>query len=97
MNLHIQLGSQINLNYVVAVTTAPKAYDGFGTITLAPAYLGDRDARLVLIREEHCNWQRGRYSSGMYSCCTEDGVSHYDESMLTEELYKRLTGQEDPT
>jgi hypothetical protein len=98
MTINIKLGSDFNATYLVAATTAPKAYDGFGTIDLGgPITLGDNhEARIVLVREEHAQWQRSRYGSGGH-CCSEDAVSYLDEATVVEELYKRLSGQVDPT
>jgi hypothetical protein len=57
---------------LLARTTAPAQYDGFGTVTL-----GHADAvtvwppmpahRLVLILPEHYEWQARRYISGMFA------------------------------
>jgi hypothetical protein len=78
------------VTYFVAQTTAPKAYDGFGTINVFETY-GDtgneRNVRIVLIREEHFNWQNGRYNSGLYY------ATHYDKENIAQELWKRLAGQ----
>ena len=49
-------------------TTAPEAYDGFGTVTVG--YTGI-DSRGKTLREvetptAHVTWQRARYGSGMH-------------------------------
>lgn len=70
--------------YVLAITDAPKNYDGFGTITLVafdyPLDTSDlrtkHNARVVLIREEHLQWHAGRYGSGLY-CLHTEGVEDY--------------------
>lgn len=88
----IQIGAKTNpyfkVTYVVAFTTAPRAYDGFGTIELSAH---DERSRYVLIREEHLAWQQGRYSSGIHACDTTDQVSHLDDATIIEILYQRLT------
>ena len=64
---------------VLTVTTAPEAYDGFGTKTVQ--VLGekthrvegvihtDRVVRLVATPVRHVQWQRARYASGLYTAC----------------------------
>tara|TARA_Y100000310_G_scaffold207027_2_gene207484 strand:+ start:1551 stop:1802 length:252 start_codon:yes stop_codon:yes gene_type:complete len=52
-------------------TTAPKSYDGFGTIEIevkwtTKSYDKDTPVRLVQIEDEHLQWQISRYQSGMY-------------------------------
>jgi hypothetical protein len=60
---------------VVGWTTAPEAYDGFGTETLTLD--AGRDVgrglpvRKVLIRKKHFDWQTQRYGSGMHPFVTE--------------------------
>lgn len=60
-------------------TTAPEAYDGFGTKTIE--VVGDwvsksngqrKPVRKVQIDPEHFNWQSMRYSSGMHPTWTEE-------------------------
>jgi hypothetical protein len=68
--------------YFVAQTTAPIAYDGFGTISVFET----SNVRVVLIREEHFNWQNGRYNSGLYY------ATHYPKTEIVQELWKRLAG-----
>lgn len=93
----IQLGP-IELNYVLALTDAPKNYDGFGTFTIAEygwpveGYTR-KDARLVAIRAEHLHWQTGRYSSGLNTCWTgSEGLEAVaaEEKDIAETLYKKL-------
>lgn len=81
--IHIAFGS-LGLDYTIRETTAPKAYDGFGTLTLAD--IGD--TRIVLIRDEHLAWQEGRYASGMHSPTVPD----LTEDQITETLYERIKG-----
>jgi hypothetical protein len=47
--------------YTFGYTNAPESYDGFGTLSLS----AEGDERLVGIRNEHLNWQVGRYASGL--------------------------------
>lgn len=70
--------------YVQAVTTAPRAYDGFGTLHLGevpqPAKYGSNDGRglvwrRVAMAKPHQRWQDARYGSGAHPCelLTPDG------------------------
>jgi hypothetical protein len=69
---------------VKTYTTAPQAYDGFGTTTMM-ANVGRTKAqeviRLVETPPEHVPWQRSRYRSGMYVAVGEsewyDLVAHH--------------------
>jgi hypothetical protein len=52
---------------VVTYTTAPVAYDGFGTETLAVVgTLKGKEVRKVDTPEQHVEWQRQRYGSGLH-------------------------------
>jgi hypothetical protein len=74
--------------YFVAQTTAPIAYDGFGTISVLETYGGSGESvRVVLIRDEHFNWQNARYNSGLFY------ATHFDKKHIAQELWKRLAGQ----
>jgi hypothetical protein len=44
-------------------TTAPKAYDAFGTVTISEDW---DNKRIVFIHAEHQKWQIDRYASGMH-------------------------------
>ena len=75
------------VTYLVAQTTAPRAYDGFGTLSLADTYgPSGESVRVVLIREEHFAWQNGRYNSGLFY------ATHFDKQHIADELWKRLAG-----
>lgn len=52
---------------MITVTDAPEAYDGFGTRTVEIlGQLRGKPLRLVETPEDHVEWQRGCYLSGMY-------------------------------
>lgn len=53
---------------IVMITTAPKNYDGFGTITLETFEKTEQHIghRMVAIQPEHIEWQTCRYGSGLY-------------------------------
>ena len=91
-----QLGD-INRNYTVYHTNAPKAYDGFGTITLQDRGNLDRESgevknqsRIVAIDEPHIQWQTMRYASGNHFA---EPVAHSD-NWAVDRLNKRLTEAE---
>jgi hypothetical protein len=48
--------------YTLGYSTSPEAYDSFGTMTVS----ADGEERLVAIRNEHVEWQVGRYASGLH-------------------------------
>lgn len=55
----------------IRYTTAPEAYDGFGTKSRGVVAMdNDKPVRMVEINPEHLNWQEGRYGSGMHCSCT---------------------------
>ena len=57
---------------LLAVTSAPAQYDGFGTVAVAATHeansLMTPAGRVVAIDPEHYEWQARRYLSGMYCC-----------------------------
>ncbi len=57
----------------VYYTTAPEAFDGFGTRTLDPEFASDGPhvVRKVLIQDAHARWQTERYASGWHCAVTE--------------------------
>jgi hypothetical protein len=60
-NIRISINSY-TVTYALRETSAPRNYDGFGTITLVDT--GDR--RIVGIHVEHLDWQTTRYGSGLF-------------------------------
>ncbi len=66
----------------VVYTTAPEAYDGFGTVTLAEVAGIDshgRAIRKVGIRPEHWDWQTQRYGSGMHVAVRESEIERFKD------------------
>jgi hypothetical protein len=57
----------------ITYTTAPEAYDSFGTKTLAIIGTDSRgnSVRKVASQARHAEWQRGRYGSGLYMVADE--------------------------
>jgi len=53
-------------------TTAPEAYDSFGTVTVkvVGSFLG-KPVRKVAIEPRHVQWHHDRYFSGLHTCWTE--------------------------
>jgi hypothetical protein len=61
--LMVTIGEHFKAQYRCVTTTAPVDYDGFGTLSLS---VDRTNARLVLIQEEHFDWQTFRYSACTY-------------------------------
>lgn len=72
--------------YMMAETTVPVDYDGFGTFTIHT--IGPK--RWVLLEEEHVSWQTQRSASGMYSHAVCDGP-HLLRAAV-DRLWARLVG-----
>ncbi len=70
----------------VRQTDAPVEYDGFGTFAVAEYDEGGKQQRIVLIRDEHYNWQSARYGSGFHSC----KETYLDAAAVAETLWRRL-------
>ena len=76
---------QTTKTYVMAETTTPGEYDGFGTFTIHAI----DPKRWVLIEEEHLNWQTQWYASGSYGHTICDGP-HLLKAAVSH-LWARLT------
>ncbi len=66
----------------VVYTTAPEAYDGFGTRTLAEVAGTDRRGktiRKVGIRPNAWEWQTQRYGSGMHAAVEEGEIEKFSD------------------
>jgi len=68
----------------IRYTTAPSAYDGFGTKTLELKWVwqsklngNTKPVRKVVINPEHLQWQTMRYGSGMHPTWTEADFAEY--------------------
>lgn len=63
-------------HFLPRYTTAPLAYDGFGTqaVAIVGTYCG-QPLRLVRVRAEHLEWQDGRYGSGMHGPWTSEAFA----------------------
>jgi len=73
------------------ITTAPAAYDGFGTVELSPEVGTDmrgRPLRLVVIQPDHLDWQLSRYSSGLHVACSREEAKRWPD------LYRMNTAEE---
>lgn len=90
--MRITLGAILDSDFRLVRTTAPAAYDGFGTIHLRDSYLNDRPARLVLIDAKSWDWQTGRYSSGMHGFEVEElgGTGMFTERDIVEIIWGRV-------
>jgi len=61
-------------------TTAPEAYDGFGTKTITPdcgKNSNGKTWRLIQVEDRNLNWQDGRNSSGMHPTISVDDFIKY--------------------
>jgi hypothetical protein len=86
MRIQVRIGD-VEVNYLIKVTRAPREYDGFGTFTVVSDF--DHDgARLCCVREEHAGWQLGRNQSGRYSL--DDPPAGMRESDVRDALFARL-------
>ncbi len=79
----VQLG-EFHTDYVVKETTAPAAYDQFGTFELVKV----KNTRIVLIEERHYQGQVGRYGSGLHAVA--DVERYVDNNDIRSRLYQRL-------
>ena len=77
--------------YVPILTNADPQYDYEYTINLFETYSRNRDkpVRLILIPVYHVEYQRGRYSSGLYYSEQADPKLYSTEN-IHKELWKRL-------
>ena len=90
-----------SVTYVAGLTDAEEVYDGFGTIEVKrmpkevlnqPETCRGQEVRLVLVREEHIQWQTGRYHSGVHGWWTID-ASMVEPSDLYLLLWCRVDGK----
>lgn len=66
--------------WIIGFTTAPEAYDSFGTATLRdPAGSDNRGypLRKVAIRPDHFEWQATRYASGLHGFARESEARRF--------------------
>src|ERR1700744_4961641 len=66
----------------IRYTTAPAAYDGFGTREIdADAGRDHRGqvVRKVAIEAQHLDWQERRYGSGLHGCTDEGDARRYPQ------------------
>lgn len=69
---------------MIIYTSAPEAYDDFGTktITVVGITKQNKSLRKVEIIDEHIHWQRARYLSGLYEALTEKDLELLREFIL---------------
>lgn len=85
--INLQIGTY-KVELVAMKTTAPREYDGFGTIHIYPDNITEKGERVVLVDTEHKTWQVGRYGSGLYTAEECDGLDTY----IQDHLLKRIRG-----
>jgi hypothetical protein len=74
---------------VVRYTTAPDAYDGFGTEELmghAGRDNGGLTVRKVAIRRENLDWQEARYASGCHGSVSPEEAGRFPEIWMIFEV-----------
>jgi hypothetical protein len=71
----------------IVETDAPADYDGFGTFTISE--LGG-DTRIVLVRDEHYQWQTARYQSGLHRF---EELSDDWNNAVEVAIWKRIAGK----
>ncbi len=84
--LPVQIGPH-SFVYHFYQTNAPKAYDGFGTLTIEE----HGSTRIVGIRTAHCEWQLMRYTSGMHKI---EALEDHWRSDIIDALWLRFSGKD---
>jgi len=69
---------------IICYTTAPEAYDGFGTRTLEEVVGYDREKpiRKIAVQKQHYGWQEARNGSGMFPLFTEQKFAEFVKAGL---------------
>lgn len=88
------------MTYILAMTSAPESYDGFGTFTvreIGPNEFKPNDMdRIVMIQEGMLEWQKNRNASGLYATFTEVEESYYLDDYTTSAvcnvLFSKMSG-----
>ena len=90
MTLTIAIGP-VTKAFLIYVTKAPRAFDGFGTLTL---HENDVEGRVVGVIPEHLGWQLSRYGSAFYQAFPIEGsdFSGAEERDLAAVIWDRLYG-----
>lgn len=78
--IDVQIGTW-KMTYVLAVTSAPEAFDGYGTFTvreIGPNEFKPADTdRMIMIQTDMVDWQTARNSSGLYPTFTDPKDCEY--------------------
>jgi hypothetical protein len=94
--IKVKIGEH-EIEYALAFTNAPRAYDHGEVIELHGEETDGKWARFILIPTRTVEWQKGRNGSGLYCLHTEkDENSELDENMrrwFEQKLWSRLTGK----
>jgi len=88
--LAVKIG-RMELAFVAVETTAPKAYDFGGQMTLEVYAAPDVSFRVVLVEETRVDAQIARYASGLHG----GKVFEADEASIRAKLVERLFGREE--
>lgn len=94
----IKLDDDFTREYVAVVTDAPRDYDGFGTFPIYKfasnvdinGQVTRGDARMVLVQQDHLEWQRARYYSGMHAAIVDGVAEVFSQRDITELVFKIL-------
>lgn len=82
--IEVKIGKS-TVTYGARVIDAPKEYDGFGTLTVSES----SGRRLVLIQEQHLDWQVGRYASGRHMN-DEVTLGYFNQKDVEDRLWKKV-------
>jgi hypothetical protein len=90
-NIKISIGT-IEFDYLLYVTSAPRDYDGFNTLTIHD----DGKERHVLIQRRHVEYHLQRYGSGLHygRPCTDLNATQLEGMMAEKFLDLFIAGRD---
>jgi hypothetical protein len=108
LTIRVTIG-RFDREYILVETTAPRSYDGHGTLEMYTTERGGNKladlgpivpsttVRFILVEKEHVSWQEGRNHSGLYTFETQEDALNPDTMIrwAEDKLYKRLTRNEE--
>lgn len=89
----VTIGSKTR-TYYLWETSAPQAYDGFGTFTFSETGGKPNDEhykRVVFVQVENAKWQEARYCSGLYAPVKRE-IDPLIKGYIEEQLFTRMEG-----
>ena len=95
LTIKVTIG-RFDKEYVLVETTAPREYDGHGTLEIYEDS-GLDAPRMILVEKANMLWQEGRNRSGLYTFDTQEDALNPDtmKRFIEDRLYKRLTRNEE--